>query len=373
MKGARKLAFGLITAAIPVGALLAGIQLALPRFVPMGAVTYHFWGNRPTTLLPGVEQHAVTAEYDVRLRPNSLGFNDREHAVEKPAGRLRVLLLGDSIVEGVQVRPDQHMARLVEARAARAGHDVEVIAMGASGQGESHQLANYVALGRARQPDVVFTYFCANDLWNNLEREARNGGRPIYVLDERGALSSTLEGRPEIPPTPAELAMHAHKESWRGFRALRRLLGASARLVAPDDDTRRAARAAALYDLPDDVGEADAELPGVRRDQRVMFEKLVAGLQDEVVDRDGHRLIAVLASGNLRRRPGRRYQQMIGWVEQTFAREGISTLDMEILLRPRAEAEGAQPTFEVDAHLNAQGHAWVAEILYEELQPLFGG
>jgi hypothetical protein len=46
---------------------------------------------------------------------------------------------------------------------------------------------------------------------------------------------------------------------------------------------------------------------------------------------------------------------------------------MEALLRPRADAEGRQPTFEVDAHWNAQGHAWVAEILYEELRPLLGG
>ncbi len=116
------------------------------------------------------------------------------------------------------------------------------------------------------------------------------------------------------------------------------------------------------------MGDAEHDVPGVRHDQRVMFEKLVAKLQDEVVDRDGHRLIAVLVSGNLRRQPGRRYRQMIDWVERTFAREGITTLDMEALLRPRADAEGRQPTFEVDAHWNAVGHAWVAEILYAELE-----
>jgi lysophospholipase L1-like esterase len=368
--------FWLTTAALPLGVLALAIQLLLPRVVPIGCITYHFWGNRPTTLLPEVEHHAATADYDVRFHANSLGFNDREHPLEKPPGTLRVLLLGDSIVEAVQVQPHQHAARLVEARAAAAGRALEVIAMGTSGQGQSHQLANYLALGRARRPDVVFSVFCANDLWNNLELDDANGGRPIYVLGAGGELESTLAGRAEILPTAAERAKHANKAGHRGLRALRRLLGTAFGLGATRGEARHAARAAALYELPADAREEAADpggVPGVRLDQRVMFEKLAAALAEEVEQRDGRRLVAVLTSGNLRHEPGSRYRAMHEWVKATFARHGVEVLDLETRLRARAEQEGRYPSWERDAHWNAVGHAWVAELLYAELEPRLGG
>src|SRR4030095_11014323 len=48
--------------------------------------------------------------------------------------------------------PERHMARLLEARAARDRRALEVVAMGISGYGQSHELATYEAPGRARAP-----------------------------------------------------------------------------------------------------------------------------------------------------------------------------------------------------------------------------
>jgi hypothetical protein len=136
------------------------------------------------------------------------------------------------------VAPERHFARRLEALAAAEGHRLEAIALAASGQGQSHQLANYEALGRAFAPDVVFSFFCVNDPWNNLFEAPAQGGRPVYEVDASGALVSTLAGRPERAPSAEELAHHAEKLEAGGLRTLR----ACSRFGAPT--RRRAGRRA---------------------------------------------------------------------------------------------------------------------------------
>ena len=276
------------------------------------------------------------------------------------------MLLGDSFVEAFQVPPQRHFARRLEALAAADGRRVEVIVMGASGQGTAHELANYEALGRSFAPDVVFLFFCVNDPWNNLFAAPAEGGRPPYVVDASGALVSTLAGRPERLPSEAELRRHAVKLRAGGLRTLRYL---GKRLVAirgAGEDEQRAARLAALYELP--PGQKDA----VREDEQVMFDLLVAKLQDAIVERDGRRLLGVIVSGNVRKRQGSAYLGLVAWAKQSFAREGIETLDLDTRFRERARAEDVMPSAGDDPHWNEVGHAWVAEALYEKLEPLLG-
>jgi lysophospholipase L1-like esterase len=364
-RGPRALFYAILVA-VPAAVILLGIELLLPLVAPMPALTYHFWGNRPATLLPGVRHRAIGRHYDVALRTNSLGFNDLEHARERTAGTLRVLLLGDSFVEGLQVPPERHLARRLEALAAADGRRLEVIAMGASGQGQGHELANYEALGRSFAPDVVFLFFCVNDPWNNLFAAPAQGGRPPYVVDAAGALVSTLAGRPERLPSEAELRRHAAKLDAGGLRTLRYLGKRLAAILGTGEDEERAARLAALYELP--PGQKDA----VREDEQVMFDLLVAKLQDEIVVRDGRRLFGVIVSGNVRKRQGSAYLGLVAWAKQSFAREGIETLDLDTRFRERSRAENAMPSADDDPHWNEMGHAWVAEALYEKLEPLLG-
>ena len=358
--------FYAILAGVPAATILLGIEL-LPLVAPMPCLTYHFWGNRPATLLPGVLQRALGRDYDVTFRTNSLGFNDVEHARERAAGTLRVLLLGDSFVEGLQVPPERHLARRLEALAARDGHRLEVIAMGAAGQGQSHQLANYEALGRDFAPDVVFSFFCVNDPWNNLFEAPAYGGRAVYVVGPGGELVSTLAGQAERPPSEAELRRHAEKLEGGGFRTLRYWWKSMLAIRGASEGEKRAARLAALYELP--AGQKDA----VREDERVMFDLLVAKLQQEIALRDGHRLFGVIVSGNVRKRQGSAYLGLVGWAKESFAREGIETLDLDTRFRERARAENRLPSSEGDPHWNEVGHAWVAEALYEKLEPLLAG
>ncbi|HEX2484197.1 MAG TPA: SGNH/GDSL hydrolase family protein, partial [Myxococcota bacterium] len=285
MRAAKTLAFYAVMWLGTALVVVAGLELVLPRVLPPQKLSRHRWGDRPHTFLPGVVHRAVTPEYDVTFRANWLGYNDVEHEPGPAPDRARVLLLGDSFVEAMQVAPDRQLARVLERLAARDGLRVEVVSMAISGYGQSHELATYEALGRGFHPDVVVVFFCANDVWNNLVGVEGEDGPAIYALDPRGALVSNLDGAPQRRPTLDEYRKHLREPTFRGLRLARRLVRASLRYAS--GDVRGAARAAALNELPRTNGPRDSppRAPrGVRPEQQRMFAALVAELERAIVE-----------------------------------------------------------------------------------------
>ena len=86
----RKLALWAAMLALTGAAILAGIELIVPRVGPRDHITHHRFGNRPYALLPNAEHRAADHNYDVTFRANALGFNDVDHALEKAPGTYRV-------------------------------------------------------------------------------------------------------------------------------------------------------------------------------------------------------------------------------------------------------------------------------------------
>lgn len=98
-------------------------------------------------------------------RINSHGQRDVEHVREKPAGTLRVAVIGDSVVEGYGIRElDALIARQLEPML--ADHDAEVLNFGVSG----YNFRAYVELLKTRaipfEPDVAVLIFVENDFDN---------------------------------------------------------------------------------------------------------------------------------------------------------------------------------------------------------------
>lgn len=94
---------------------------------------------------------------------NSLGFIDKERKVEKQSDVFRILLLGDSFIDGqnVDVYLEQELAKAMPDR------KFEVIPMGISGTGTLSHLAFYEKIGRRFSPDMVVDVFVPNDFANN--------------------------------------------------------------------------------------------------------------------------------------------------------------------------------------------------------------
>src|ERR1044071_1205502 len=102
MKARRSLALGLLVscaaALIAAIALEVGLRVAgntIPRFDQRD-------DYRGTARVPGA-MFLYTAEGRGHVRFNAAGFRDHEWRLEKPAGTIRIAIVGDSYVEAMQV------------------------------------------------------------------------------------------------------------------------------------------------------------------------------------------------------------------------------------------------------------------------------
>jgi hypothetical protein len=117
-------------------------------------------------------------------RFNAAGWRDRDYTEAKPAGTTRILFLGDSYVEALQVPLDSTFhKRLERALNARAPHDrhYEVIALGQSGNGTTQEYLTYKTWGVRYDPDVVAVLYILNDPADNWPMDAQDPLRP-YLL-----------------------------------------------------------------------------------------------------------------------------------------------------------------------------------------------
>jgi lysophospholipase L1-like esterase len=163
-------------------ALEAGLRLigwSAPRLVEHDP-------DRGKAYRPNVRWHqSDEGEADVVI--NRWGFRDRDWTLAKPAGTVRVALLGDSFVDGLQVPADSTWARVAERRlnACRAFGDsaVEVMNFGVSGYGTAQELQTLRHQVLRFRPDiVVLSFLPGNDVRDNGLALRRDPGRPYFTL-----------------------------------------------------------------------------------------------------------------------------------------------------------------------------------------------
>jgi len=144
-------------------------------------------------LEPGASYANQMPETTVRVTYNTEGWRDLERSFENPQGKLRVLVLGDSFMEGYSVDLEdafhRHLERLLRGR----NIDVEVINLGVGGYGTLQEYLVYHDVGRRYRPDLVLLGFLTfNDLRNNsLELETISMG------------AERVKARPYLDPAAA--------------------------------------------------------------------------------------------------------------------------------------------------------------------------
>ena len=186
--------------------------------------------------------------YGVDVRFNGAGMRDREHAVAKPPGTRRVLVLGDSVTAGLGVAWEETFVhRLEEMLTARAsGGPVEVIAGAVPGWNTVAARRYFFAEGLGYDPDAVVLVYVSNDNESTLPW-GPGPPRPWRVrawqwLADRSRLVEAAtftyrRWRPRPPDT----------ETWRMLRAMkasRERPGEEPHAFEPDDPGWLASREA---------------------------------------------------------------------------------------------------------------------------------
>jgi HEAT repeat protein/lysophospholipase L1-like esterase len=122
---------------------------------------------------------------------NQDGMRDREHALDKPAGIQRLVVLGDSTTFGFWLPPEEAYPQVLQDLLDARGKGVEVFNMALPGWATRQELIAYRKIARKYRPDRVLLAICLNDvpeMQNNLTRP------PAIVMDlfKRSALVRRL-------------------------------------------------------------------------------------------------------------------------------------------------------------------------------------
>jgi hypothetical protein len=180
---------------------------------------------------PGEDTVYLQSEYQVVFHVNSRGLRGPERDYVKPQGVTRVLLLGDSFVEGYTVGEESLVSTVLESRLKLAtGSPYEVINGGTHGYGTDQEYLFYGEEGRRYQPDVVVLFFYSNDLSDNLS----TAHKPFFE-EQNGSLIQ--RNTPVPPPAPGKEVRRPSydRHSLRPFRGsyALRLLGSRIENASP--------------------------------------------------------------------------------------------------------------------------------------------
>lgn len=125
----------------------------------------------------------------VEIKTNSHGFRERELPHRKEPGTFRIVVLGDSFIEGATLPWEDAFPQVLEKRlnAQSAGRRFEVLGLGISAYGTRHEYLALKHYGRRYEPDlVILAFFTGNDVWDNSMalRGAQAAQEPYFVLNE---------------------------------------------------------------------------------------------------------------------------------------------------------------------------------------------
>jgi lysophospholipase L1-like esterase len=170
---------GVLESGFVIVDLLTGGQLSALRAPDLGP------GVRSWT-----EHHAMKPGYDIApTHTNSFGLRSPEVAVPKPAGTLRVLLLGDSFTLGFRVGDDEVFARVLE-RQLRTDYgfsSVEVVNAGVLSYCPLLEYLQYRNHLNILEPDLVVLNFDMSDVQDHMiyarDTKFSSTGVPLYVTE----------------------------------------------------------------------------------------------------------------------------------------------------------------------------------------------
>ena len=354
-----------LVAALGVGLILS--ELLLRLFYPQ---TLGVWAQtRDGLILLRPALHVVYEKFGTQVQTNSFGFRDREHDLKKPAGTVRILLLGDSFMEALQVDAQDTVSALLE-RELRAmlGCQVEVINAGVSGWGTDDEVTYLKRKGTEFRPDVVlFAATLHNDISDNLEGRYHRVDQGQLI--EKPVSESSwytywgLEAR-------SYLASHSHLyqilyQSWKSMGradAGARLTSHVVELMrnAPNDEVTRG------WWVTQQLLEQAKTLATADGFQLAMV--LIPTIY-EVDERSYGELLATLRLNESEFSRDKPVETLAAILDQ----EGIGAIDLLPAFRARSHDSGQELYIQGDGHFNKEGHRLAASVVSRELARMMTG
>ena len=322
------------------------------------------WRNRP-----GLAGPYGGDEFLTWVTINEAGQRGPSHPVARVPGKRRIADLGDSQTWGDGVADDETFVSLLD------GGETEVLSFATPGWGTDQQLLVLDSEAARWSPDVVvLALFIGNDLNDNANRGTFQYPKPYFTLADDDQL--VLHG----VPVPYSRSMHALIEIYRAAMQHSALLNAIAETSRKDRsaeaEPRNAQPSVVLYNsiyvaepTPEDrrrFALTSRLLREVVRHVRAIGAQPVLLIIPELwqveVFNDAGRRAALAEIGADFRRP----QRVFGAVARAAGAEVIDALPALARATVRA-TDGPHTYYPEWRHLNAHGHAVIAELLAARL------
>jgi hypothetical protein len=368
------MAFALVAASIAVATVVIEVALRLVQGAGNESGIGRFTQYDPVLGWKHKENYSgemMTAEYRIKLEFNAHGVRGADRAYAKPANVSRIVVIGDSCVDGYTV-PTRD--RLTEVMEQRLGTGVEVVNLGVAAYSTDQELLTLEREGWKYQPDAIVLVFTYRNVWQNDQRIlVRNTHKPLFVLEPDGALKLTHVPVPY--PTPSL------EDRSKTYALVRTMISSHAWLSSPTGGPGRAVRPApagaagsASHFLVFQTGEA----PELKRGWSIT-QALLRKMKQESDER-GVRLLVFYAPTRVEVSPKEwsashipeNYdpRRMASQLAALCESEGISFID------PSARFQAAQQQkplyFARDPHWNVAGHHLAGEILASSLADRIG-
>jgi len=129
---------------------------------------YEFSPSRHHRLQPNFRYRHKDIEYDYLWENNALGMRDRERSITKDSNTFRILVLGDSMVQGYGVPLEQSMVYLLEKNLnqnSNFSQKIEILNGGTFGYSPFLEFLYLQELMPSIKPDLVMVaFFVGNDV-----------------------------------------------------------------------------------------------------------------------------------------------------------------------------------------------------------------
>lgn len=211
MSRLKQIGGNLLLGLLSVGLTLLVVEVGLRWFAPppYPVETGRFYACHDQLGWTGKPNFAGTIEgsgFEQWVEFNSLGLHDTDHSPAKPPATFRLLMLGDSYVQAVQVAEAETAHQLLEdnLNGQFETPQFEVISGGVINWGTNQQLLFYRNYGRHYHPDLVLLmFFIGNDFQDNLPGnlltvQGFNCYAPYFAYCETGLNPTPLNYAPGV-------------------------------------------------------------------------------------------------------------------------------------------------------------------------------
>lgn len=339
---------------------------------------------------PGVYEYVNPPENPCvrnRVRINNLGFHScKDYFYDKPSGVYRIVVLGDSFVEAVQVPCDKTFHYILEEKLNSYGNRVEVLNFGMGGGGRLSSLLYLIEYGEKFKPDMIIDLFVYNDIrdddifflkdliYPNLSKEQllsmfRDGDYEIikHIL-------AKARGYGGIGPLKERIKFYIRRGVVNKFASLRFIYNLYSRYK-----TELFWRRAGVENVYGEFGHLRVQYDDYTK-WLWEWEKEVIKRIVEYSNKIGARYVLVSATEGytvhdslmkqtpIYNNPEYDIYKKEKLLEEITRELGIEYIPLIYDFRKRAGSTDEMTVFRCDGHWTELGHRWAAEIIFERIR-----